>query len=169
MTALYLISEHEVVAPPPVIEIVPTTPQHLRDLAINLRAEDKAEILAFGLTPEQALWRAFKSAVIKKTAFIDGQISAVWGCIGVFIGHTGRPFLLTTPQVYKVSPLKFARIYLSEVKEMLTIYEKLSSIVDAEYASAIRLLNIVGFDVEEPEPMGRDKKMFRKFSMEAPW
>lgn len=161
------VSNEDIKISSPIIEIVPTTPEHLRELAKTLRPEDEAEILAFGLTPEKALWRAFKSATIRKTAFIDGRIAAMWGCIGTFMGHTGRPFLLTSSEVHKISPLKFARIYLAEVKEMLTSYDKLSSIVDANHSAAIRLLGIVGFELSEPEEMGGYKKMFRRFSMEG--
>ena len=40
------------------------------------------------------------------------------------------------------------------------------NIVDANYTAAIRLLDIVGFELGEPEPMGIHGKPFRRFEME---
>lgn len=163
MTALQLISTNSAPHPAPVIEIVRTTPQHLRELAPKLRAEDEAEILAFGLTLEKALWRSYKSSVMRKTALIDGEVAAVWGVCGHFLGTVGAAWLLTGSAVDKVSPLKFTRIYQQEVKEMLHLFPKLSNIVDADHSAALRLLDIVGFTLGEPKIMGSKGKLFVRF------
>lgn len=163
MTALRLVRNEEVIVARPVVEIVPTTPQHLRELAPNLREEDKAEILAFGLSLEKALWRSYKSSVMRRTALIDGEVAATWGVCGHFLGTVGAAWLLTGKAVNKVSPLKFTRIYQEEVKEMLRLFPSLCNIVDANHSAAIRLLSIVGFKLHPPEVMGKRGKLFIRF------
>ncbi len=95
---------------------------------------------------------------------IDGEVAACWGVHGSFLGNRAVVWLMTTPLVRKVSPLYFARLYQKEVAEMLKIFQRLENYVHAEYDSAIRLLEIIGFTVEEPEKIGMG--MYRKFWME---
>lgn len=151
----------------PEITIVQTTPEHLRALVPVLRESDRKEIVSFGISPEKALWRSYKGSVIKKTAFIDGKIAAVWGVHGSFMGTKGAPWLLTSEEVYKISPLKFARIYQKEVAEMQSLFPVLENYADASYNGAIRLLGIIGFDLGEPETMGVHKALYRKFRKEV--
>lgn len=160
---LHLISSQEEIPQEPCIEIIPTEPKHLRELGADLREEDKAEILAFGLSVEKALWRSYKGSLIKKTALVDGKVAACWGAYGTFLSMEGQPWLLTSSAVYNVSALKFARIYQKEVNEMLKLFDRLSNIVDVEYKSAIRLLEIVGFKLQEPEIVGTKGKLFIRF------
>lgn len=152
-------------AAPPAVSIVPTIPAHINALKANLRPEDAAEILRFGITINKALWYSYKHSLIRKTAMIDGEVVACWGLHGTFLGNTGQPWLMTTPGVKKVSPLKFTRIYQQEVMEMLKIFPKLVNYVDSGYANAVRLLEIIGFVVEEPKKMGTENGLYRKFVM----
>lgn len=164
---LKIIENEEYVAKNPQITIVPTTPEHLRALALVLRPEDKQEILSFGFTPEKALWRSYKGSLIRKTAFIDDKIAAVWGVCGSFMGTIGQPYLLTSEEVRKISPLKFTRIYQKEVIEMQKLFPILENYADASYNGAIRLLGIVGFELSEPKPIGAHNALYRKFRKEA--
>ncbi len=148
-----------------IVTIVPTEPWHIGELKKNLRPEDAQEILRFGVSVQHALWYSYKHSLIRKTALIDGVVAAVWGVHGTFLGKTGVVWLLTSPDVKKISPLKFARIYQQEVLEMLTKFQKLENYVDSAYDSATRLLEIIGFELEEPEKIGTG--MFRRFKMEV--
>lgn len=145
----------------PVISILATIPDHIGELKSNLRAEDAEEILRFGLTIQKALWQSYRQSLVCKTAFIDGEIAAVWGIGGRFLGTTGIPWLMTTSIVKKISPLRFTRLYQEEVIKMLKIFKRLESYVDSEYSSAIRLLDIVGFTIEDPQKIGNG--MYSKF------
>lgn len=164
---LKLVSNEEYVSNKPEITIIPTTPEHLRELALVLRPEDRLEIVSFGISPEKALWRSYKGSLIRKTAFIDGKIAAAWGLCGSFMGVMGQPWLLTSEEVRKISPLKFARIYQKEVIEMQKMFPILENYVDASYNAAVRLLGIVGFELGEPEPIGVHKALYRKFRKEV--
>lgn len=155
MTAKNLVSK---------IRIVPTRSQDIRDIAEKLRHEDLQEMLAMGY-PHRILWRSYKHSFMTKTAFIDGDIAAIWGVGGSPLGGEGKPWLVTTEVVNKVSPLAFARIYQDEVIRMINIFPRLANYVDASYTKAIRLLDIVGFSLGEPEPMGKNGEMFIKFEM----
>lgn len=147
----------------PEILIVPTETVHIRELSKTIRKSDRREIESFGFSCEKALWYSFKRGLGNKTALIDGQVAAIWGCGGVYFGTIGQPWLLTSHQVKKVSPLKFARIYQTEIYSMLKLFPKLVNYVLADYAEAIRLLSIIGFTIGEPEQKGNG--LFRKFEM----
>lgn len=148
----------------PIINIVPSESWDVSKLRDNLRTEDVGEILRFGVSIQYALWRSYRRALIRKTAFINGQIAAMWGCGGAFLGNKGIVWLMTTPEVKKISPLKFTRIYQQEVAILLKTFKRLENYVDAEYDSAIRLLDIIGFTIEQPQRIGLG--MYRKFWIE---
>ncbi len=159
---LILANDNEV-APKPKVEIVPTTSAHIRELSRNLREKDRKEIENYGFSANKGLWYGFRRGLNNKTAFVDGELAACWGCAGEYLGEIGQPWLLTTNAVYKISPLRFARIYQLEVKEMLGLFPNLVNYVLNSYDEAIRLLQIVGFTVGEPETIGHG--MYRKFSI----
>jgi len=138
----------------PIISVINTTPAHINYIKKNLRTEDEAEILRFGVTVPHALWYSYKHSLVRKTALIDGIVAACWGIHGNLLGNKAFPWLMTTPEVNRVSPLKFARIYQQEVVEMLTKFNKLENYVDPSYSAAVRLLEIIGFKVEKPEKVG---------------
>lgn len=150
----------------PEVHIVASVPEHVAMLKNNLREEDRQEILRFGITIERAVWRSYRRSYQARTAFVDGEIAAMWGCNGNFLG-TGRPWLLTTAAVKNISPLTFIRIYQQEVEDMLGVFPVLANYVDASYNSAIRALEIIGFDIGEPEPIGFKNELYRKFEMRA--
>lgn len=135
----------------PEITIVPAIGAHIAALKANLRAEDEAEIVRFGITVQKALWYSYRNSLTRKTALIDGVVAACWGVHGVFMGNTGVPWLITTSEVRRISPLLFARIYQQEVLSMLKMFRKLENYVDPAYTSAVRLLEIIDFKVSDPE------------------
>lgn len=149
------------------LEIIPTIPAHLNELAITMREADKKEVIGFGVTPMQALDFSYNGSLYSKTALINNKIAACWGCSGIFLGYSAKPWLLTSDEVYKISPIKFARIYKEEVFQMSQLFLKLENYVDSEYTAAIRLLEISGFKISEPEPIGESGKLYRKFILEV--
>lgn len=155
----------EIDMPSSIITIVDTVPWHLRELAANIQPEDERELLAIGLTPPKALWRSYKSSIYCKTALLDGRVAAVWGAAGTFLSDSGCPWLLTSREIRNISSLRIARDYQREVHKMLDIFQKLENYCDARYTAAIRLLDIVGFNIEDPSPLGENRQLFRKFKM----
>lgn len=148
----------------PDVAIIPTTPHHIIELSETIREEDMAEIENYGIPCAEGLWHSYRYGLGNKTAIIDGEVAAVWGVGGNYLGSVGRPWLLTSNAVHKISPLKFARIYQKEVYAMLEMFDRLENMVDDKYEKSKRMLSIVGFTLGEPEKWGQG--MFRKFSME---
>lgn len=162
-TNLAIVSKNEIEQSHPIIEIIPMEAKHVRMLADNIRRADMDEILAVGFTPYKATLSSYRASLIPQAAFINGKLSAVWGVCGNPLGDEGHPWLLTTDEVYNISALRFAKIYQRECAKMLRIFPILTNYVDSRYTSAIRLLNIIGFTVDEPEPYGENGIMFHKF------
>lgn len=147
------------------IEIIPTTPEHVLAIRDALQDDDKREISGYGVSCAKATWRTYRRAVWCRTALIDGIPAAFWGVAGIHLGRGGIPFLLTSRHVRKISPLRFTRIYQLQLKEMLKIYPKLENWVLSDYHEAVRLLQIVGFTIGDPQPLGRHGLMYSKFSL----
>lgn len=144
------------------IEVVPSTTDHVRELTDNMRQSDRDELIRLGLEPSDGLFFSYEFSVVRKTALIDGKVAAMWGVFGTPTGITGQPYLLTSPLVETISPFKFAKIYKNEVEQMKKLFPVLQNYVDASYTGAVRMLKIAGFILEEAT---LNDNAFYKFSM----
>ena len=131
-------------------------------LSTDMREKDRKEAEALGMDAKKALYLTFKYGILRKSAFLNGKIVAMWGICGTPLSLVGRPYLVTTNQVSRMSPLKFARIYAKEVKVMNSVFPVLENYVDAKYDEAVRLLKIVGFELTPQKINGND---FYKYKM----
>lgn len=147
----------------PTVTLVPATTAHVRELKDTMREADRREVEGVGFSSSSALWRSYKSGLMNTTGLIDGKVAAIWGVGGTYMGSFGQPWLLTSEEVKKISPLKFARIYQKEVYKMLQLFPRLENYVAADYEEAIRLLSIVGFDIHPSEKIGRG--LYHRFEM----
>ena len=146
------------------IEIVPSKIQHVRELGRSMRTKDAAEAIAMGLkSPERGLFNAYKFAVIRNTCIVGSEVAAMWGVCGVPLSEIGAPYLVTGKAVEHIHPIKFARIYIEQVKEMLAVFPVLENYVDDTYEESKRMLKIAGFKLSEPEPIGPYNRLFRRF------
>lgn len=136
---------------------------HVRLLAQIMREDDKKEIMSFGMTPIDALELSYSNSYVPaRTTFVDGELACIRGCGGNMMSPVGRPWLLTGPSIERI-PLTLVKQYKSEVRNFLKLFPVLENYVAAEYTKAIRLLQIAGFSVGDPEPYG--KGIFRKFTI----
>jgi len=147
------------------IEIVPATVHHARLLLRGLRDADKAEIMAAGFRPGTAVMSSWRRSVMCNAALVDGEVAALWGVVGVLLGRVGAPWLLTTSACERVSPIRFARIYRGETLAMSRLFPILENFVDVRYHSAVRMLLLAGFRLDEPKPYGLHGALFRRFEM----
>lgn len=129
-----------------------------------MRARDRAECEAGGLTGRKAVWRSYRGSVIARAAFINGELAAIFGMGGGVLSDTGAPWLFTT-QVVEQFPLMFVRVALAMVDEMLQIKNRLENYVSADYPQACRFLASIGFTLGEAEPFGPKGAPFCKFTM----
>lgn len=149
----------------PVVYIIPSNTRHVQMLSECIRDKDRREALSLGVEPEKALFYSYRRSVYRYTAFVDYKIAAMWGVFGTPVGNTGKPYLVTSDQVYKISPWKFARIYKRELDSMSRLFPVLENVVDANYPEAVRLLRLTGFELSEPFPLGTG--MYQKFTLKS--
>lgn len=147
-------------------EIVESERCHIDAMVKAMREEDAAEAVAMGLRPRAALGRSFRKGIMRRTAFIDGDIAAMWGLCGTLLSNEGTPWLVTTKAVERL-PIAFIKEGRREVAAMLSIRPILSNIVPASYGRAVELLHMLGFMIGKPEPYGPDNVLFRSFSMRS--
>ena len=145
------------------ILVVDSTAAHARELSKSLREKDKLEAFRIGLDPNKAVFQAYKRAVYRKTALVDGKVAAMWGVVGTLLSMQGMPYFLTGTEADKVSPIQFTRLYIKESKEMNKLFPILQNLVDASYTGAVRLLEIAGFKLEGPITLNDSE--FYKFTM----
>lgn len=126
------------------IELVDARAEHVRALLPRLRDDDRAEIQAAGISCKKALWRSWRGSHLRTTAFVDGEIAAMWGCGAMLLAAEGRPWLLTAPACERV-PLAFVKIGREQAQRMLALHETLRGLVYAEYYRAVRTLSLMGF------------------------
>jgi hypothetical protein len=145
------------------IEILPTTLAHLDYLGTRLRAGELHEIACLGSTPADALRRSYAGSIYARTGIADGRIAAVWGCGGSPLGGVGEPWLLTTPEVERI-PIRFVKVARQEVGQMLALFPVLSNYVSVQYRQACKLLEVIGFRLGDPVPIGSG--LWHEFRME---
>ena len=141
----------------------------LRDipnLAKNLREEDAHEMSCMGFCAKQALRTWFGGSIYSKIVRINGEIVAAFGLEGTFLGETGHPWLLTTKKVEEY-PLEFAFFYRQEVRKMLKSHPRLENYCIASYKKSLRVLKLIGFNIDEPKPLVAGGEPFCRFWMEA--
>lgn len=146
------------------VRIVPSRVEDVYALASKLRDADRLEITGLDLDPRAVIRASFRNAIMRRTAFVDGEIAAMWGLGGVMLSDEGAPWLMTTPAVERV-PVAFVRVARGQVAEMLGRRARLANVVQASYGGACRLLELLGFTLEPPEPLGPHGVLFRKFWM----
>lgn len=123
-------------------EIVEARYEHIKDLALNLRYNDIAEIHAAGMSTVKAIAGSFERSLYRRSVFVDNEIAAMWGAGGVLT--IGEAWLLTTPAIARI-PFAFAREGRREVSHMLKLYSSLRLAVHCDYKAAIRLATLWGF------------------------
>jgi hypothetical protein len=148
--------------------IVTVSPSHISDvyaLASRLRKQDEVEIAAFGLSAKRGLRLCFRMGILRKTYFVDGEIAAMSGMTGDLLSDTGHPYLLTGPAVER-APFAVLREAKRSVDEMMMLRKTLSGEVLASYAKAVRMLEMMGFEIGEPRAIGIHGELFSQFRKE---
>lgn len=151
----------------PQIVIEQSVAAHVRLMGEAMREEDRREATLLGEVPHRLLWRSWKQSILKRSAFVEGEIAAMWGVSGDLLSGRGTPWLVTAPACERVTPLAFARVYRDELREMAKLFPVLENYVDSSYRSAIRMLEISGFEVGLPKAMNPTGALFRPFRLEA--
>lgn len=131
-----------------------------------MRAGDRAEATVLGKDPRRALRQSFRAALICRTVEVDGEVAAIGGLGGDILSDAGTLWLLTTDLIERV-PVSFVREARRQVAEMQGLRPRLEGYVAADYRGALRLLEVLGFTLDAPVPIGPARALFRRFWMEA--
>lgn len=135
------------------VEIVPASPAHIGRIASRMRADDRAECAAFGLSPREALRRGLAESTLAWTAKVDGRPEAMFGLVVVSaIEGSGRPWLLGTEAVFAHGRALIGRGP-ALIAAMLDSTPHLENLVSASNPRAIALLRRWGFTIEEDRQM----------------
>lgn len=146
------------------VRIEESSPWHVGELGQKLRDGDYKEGEALGYKPSNLLFYSYRQGLMRRTAFVDGKIAAMWGVAGIPMGLVGRPYLVTSPACEEISPIRFAAIYRKEVMEMGKLFPLLENYVDSSYKKAVRMLELAGFKIDQPIPLGPNDSLFNRFS-----
>lgn len=133
-------------------------------LSKTMREKDRKEAEALGMSAEKALYLTFKQALLRRTIYLNDEIVAMSGVTGTPLSIIGRPYLVTSTACDTISPLKLCRLYKKEVAEMNSIFPVLENYVDANYAEAVRLLRMTGFELSPEKINNNDFYKFRMVS-----
>lgn len=149
------------------VTLEPASFRHVARIANRMREIDKAECLAMNRTPKQSLRIGLMVSDKCWTALVDGLPEAMFGVVvdSVLTGQ-GTPWFLGSDEVYRHArqlllwgPGLVARLHDSS--------PRLSNVVSADNAAAIRLLRRWGFTIEEEEVNVRGVP-FRRFEKVLP-
>lgn len=145
-----------------------TTSDHIRELSMHMRTEDRLEAERLGYAARRLLFRSYKGSAYCRTGLVGSTVASIWGVYGNSLGHVGCPWLVTRQGVNKiVCPIYFARFYRDQVKIMREMFPLLENWVDSTYTESVRMLKIVGFNLDEPTPHGKNGELFRRFWLET--
>lgn len=139
---------------------------HAGMIARRLRAADREEILALYGDCRKAIRHCFMVSCIRRVAFVDGEIAAMWGVTGTLLSQTANVWLVTTPAIERI-PFSFAKEARRELAEFMETREAVRGHVFAGYERAVRFMKMMGFSVGPPEPHGRTGEMFHELTMRA--
>lgn len=153
-----------IAAQPRGLAVRPSEMADVYALAANLRAADRAEVESLGIDVRVGIRRSYRNAVLRKTYLIDGEVAAMSGLCGPLLGDIGEPYLMTAPAV-ETMPVTFLKQARTSLAGMLQLKRRLEVQVDANYTKACRLLEVLGFTLGPPRPLGPHDALFRKCTM----
>ena len=115
----------------------------------NLSLPDREELEVSGSRPFEAIWTGILTSAAPKAIYDKhDRIAAIAGVVPVSRG-LGAPWMLST-EAAKTEPLAFVRQSRDWVDEQLTLYPRLAHQVYRHNYPHIKLLRLLGFEVEAP-------------------
>lgn len=132
-------------------------------LSFNIREEDKKEIWHLARkSPQQAFMDGFHFSDFPYVIEHNTKPIAMFGVVEIS-PTLGCPWMLATHDLKDIKK-DFLRECKDYVDRMHDKYETLCNVVWSKNHTHIRWLNWLGFQFQEPEPMGPDKELFIPFS-----
>jgi hypothetical protein len=137
------------------LHIQTATPADAEALASLMRTQDVEELEACGLAPLEALSIALAVSDVAYTAFVDGEVAAMWGAHGWTVGGWGVPWLLTGRAIARHPKVLLKHSHRC-LQELTALYPTLFQFIDARYTGAVRWARWLGFQVFAAQPFGSE-------------
>jgi hypothetical protein len=135
------------------IMVVPATIEHAERMAPVMRKEDRAEILALGYTPVEALRASLEESALAETAILGDSVVAMWGAVPqTRLGHKAFVWMLGTELVPE-HPRELLRGSKSFIDHVQRTYPLLECLVDTRYTKAVRWIRWMGFQTRFEFPI----------------
>lgn len=129
------------------VSIVDAAPGHIGMMLRTL--EHDRRFANVDLRP--ILWRSYRNSLVRRTAFWDGEIAAMWGCSGVPLAGTGELWLCTN-KIVDTFPTYFIKEVRKELPRIFALFPRVFGKVSTRYQTAADFLRYLGFTIE----VGRD-------------
>lgn len=144
----------------PTIEIIDTVPSHVRQMADCMKEQLKTMAFRLGISPQKALWKSYKQSIFCKTAFVNGDLAAIWGCAGKPADDKAYPWLICSP-IVEDYPFRVMFAFKQELNKMLTMFPILEDWVDDTDIKVKRMLKMTGFILGDKVHDYKDIKLRR--------
>lgn len=144
------------------VEIRPTRRLDIPVVSAGLREQDRAECLAAGWGPRDALEYSVDVSEWARTAVLDGRPIAVFGVSRQ--GRIGVPWFLGTDDVPRQRRV-LMRLAPKYIRAMLADFPHLVNRVHAENRLAVAWLRHMGFTLHEPAPVEPTGELFHLFEL----
>ena len=145
-----------------------TTQEHIEELAVTMREEDKQEVWAMShSSPLESLNNSVEISAEPLTGLVDGKVICIFGVVEPSIlSTTGIPWLLGSDLVADHSKifLKMNKVFIDTIKQR---YSLLTNYVDNRNKVSMAWLRWLGFKLHKPAPYGPDRMLFRKFEFRS--
>lgn len=147
------------------VEIVRYDDAHGPLLVAGLREVDRRELyMLTRLEPADALALTLSMSVATWTALEDGEVICVFGISRRSpLSNVGVPWLVGTDLIYR-HWRRFAKQSRDFYDRFAAVFPEMENFVLAENTPTVRWLSWLGFDMDEPEPMGFSRAPFIRFS-----
>ena len=143
-----------------------TTEEHVKELAENLRPEDRAELQALSSkSVEETIRQSVARSDEVWTALADDTVIGMLG-ISPYTKLSGKacPWFLSTNTLSK-HPKVLLRATKIAVEYWLTKYEEFECYVDSTYPKSVRWMEWAGFTKSGPYLIGPKQHPFYKMTM----
>lgn len=142
------------------ITTIDTIASHLGEMAKSMQKQTSDIARKMGCDPKKLLWQSYRRSFLCKSVFINGKIAAIFGISGVLYGETGQPWLIMSDEVNDY-PFKVAFIYKKELEKFQDMFPVLEDYVDESNEKAIRMLELMKFNVSKNTIAFGDAKLRR--------
>lgn len=146
------------------IATVPCTDILLKQVALDMRVEDAAEVLrATNLTPLEGLRFCVTHSRISRIVKIGDDVIGAYGLVQWSLASgRGSPWALTTHSVYRHRRdfARLSKVILGQLRDLCP--NGLEVMIDEDYPVAVRWAKWLGFVVDGPHAWGQGRHPFMR-------